>query len=79
MADSRKAEVNFSDFEAVDFSDSDLVLDGDSEAFAKWYLEKQSHLLRWMTSKKTPEPRCTRTVVFYAHFYEKDSRRTTWN
>jgi hypothetical protein len=44
VADSRKAEVNFSDFEAVDFSDSGLVLDGDSEAFAKWYLEKTKSL-----------------------------------
>ncbi len=44
MADSRKAEVNFSDFEAVDFSDSGLVLDGDSETFAKWYLEKTKSL-----------------------------------
>ena len=44
MADSRKAVVNFSDFEAVDFSDSGLVLDGDSEAFAKWYLEKTKSL-----------------------------------
>nr|DAZ74427.1 MAG TPA: hypothetical protein [Caudoviricetes sp.] len=33
--------------------------------------KKQSHLLRWMTSKKTPEPRCTRTVVFLCPFLRK--------
>ena len=44
MDDSRKSTVNFSDFKPVDFSGSGIVLDGDFEKFAEWYLDMTKSL-----------------------------------